>query len=116
MPSIEPPFYGVNLVDVRRENYDAIFPNIERQTLASATLLGGQLHLYSVTDYGEIRRVTWIIFYESFPDIRGPALEQANEGPQDLADNWAEFANLAEGYTWWVTPALPVDETPQVSQ
>ena len=122
MPSLEPPFYGVNLVDVRREHYDKIFPNIQLQTQGAAEFLGGRLHFYSVTDYGEIRRVTWIIYFETFPDsLGGLAPDQANDVTQfpDIwseSDIWSEFARLAEGYTWWVTPALLATETPQVSR
>ena len=117
MPSLEPPYYGVNLVDVRREHYDAISRNIELQ-VQGAELFGGRLHLYSVTDYGEIRRVIFIIYFETFPDaLAGLVPDQADEaaGFPDIwtgSDLWSEFARLAEGYTWWVTPALPANETP----
>ena len=76
----------------------------------------------SVTDYGEIRRVTWIIYFETFPDsLGGPAPDQTDEVTRfpDIwsgSDMWSAFARLAEGYTWWVTPALPANETPQVSR
>ncbi len=118
MPSLEPPFYGVNVVDVRREHYDAIFSNIRLQTQGAADLFGGRLHFYSVTDYGEIRRATWIIYFETFPDSLGvSAADQASDVTRfpDIwsgSDMWSEFVRLAEGYTWWVTPALPANETP----
>ena len=120
--SMEPPFYGVNLVDVRREHYDAIFRNIETQVQGAAQLFGGRLHFYSVTDYGEIRRAVFIIYFETFPDsLPGLVPDQANDGTgfPDIwtgSDLWTEFERLAEGYTWWVTPALPANETPQVSR
>lgn len=120
--SMEPPFYGVNLVDVRREHYDAIFRNIEVQVQGAAQLFGGRLHFFSATDYGEIRRVIFVIYFETFPDsLPGLAPDQANDatGFPDIwtgSDLWTEFERLAEGYTWWVTPALPANETPQVSR
>ncbi|MCY4074957.1 MAG: hypothetical protein OXH04_05965 [Acidobacteria bacterium] len=122
MPSLEPPFYGVNLVDVRREHFDAVFRNIELQVQGAAELLGGRLHFYSATDYGESRRVVFIIYFETFPDsLPGLVPDQANDAPgfPDIwsgSDLWSEFARLAEGYTWWVTPALPANETPQLSR
>ena len=122
MPALEPPYYGVNLVDVRREHYDAIFRNIELQVQGAAELFGGQLHFYSVTDYGEIRRVIFVIYFETFPDsVAGLVADQANAGTEfpDIwsgSDLWSEFARLAEGYTWWVTAALPANETPRVSR
>ena len=122
MPSLEPPFYGVNLADARREHYDALFANIRLQVQGAADLLGGRLHFYSVTDYEEIRRVTFIIYFETFPDsLAGLVPDQANTRPSfpDIwsgSDIWSEFARLAEGYTWWVTPALPAGETLHVSR
>ena len=122
MPSLEPPFYGVNLADVRREHYDALFANIRLQVQGAADLLGGRLHFYSVTDYGEIRRVIFIIYFETFPDsLAGLVPDQANEATRfpDIwtgSDIWSEFARLAQGYTWWVTPALPAGETLQFSR
>ncbi|MYD70697.1 MAG: hypothetical protein F4W89_08135 [Acidobacteria bacterium] len=118
MPTLEPPYYGVNLVDVRREHYDAIFQNIELQVQGAAQLFGGRLHFYSVTDYGEIRRVIFIIYFETFPDsLAGLVPDQDNDvtGFPDIwsgSELWSEFARLAEGYTWWVTPALPANEIP----
>ncbi len=88
----------------------------------AADLLGGRLHFYSVTDYEEIRRVTFIIYFETFPDsLAGLVPDQANTQPSfpDIwsgSDIWSEFARLAEGYTWWVTPALPAGETLHVSR
>lgn len=119
---MEPPFYGVNLVDVRREHYDAIFRNIETQVQGAAQLFGGRLHFYSVTDYGEIRRAVFIIYFENFPDsLPGLVPDQANDGTgfPDIwtgSDLWTEFERLAEGYTWWVTPAPSANETPQISR
>ena len=111
MPALEPPYYGVNLVDVRRQHYDAISRNIELQVRGAAELFGGRLHLYSATDYGEIRRVIFIIHFQTFPD----QIDDATRLPDiwSGSDLWSEFARLAEGYTWWVTPALPPTETPQ---
>jgi len=122
MPSLDPPYYGVNLVDVRREHYDAIRQNIELQAQGAAQLFGGRLHFYSVTDYGEIRRVIFIIYFETFPDsLAGLIPDQANDVAQfpDIwsgSDLWSEFTRLAEGYTWWITPALPANETPWISR
>ena len=119
MPALEPPYYGVNLVDVRREHYDAISRNIELQVRGAAELFGGRLHLYSATDYGEIRRVIFIIHFQTFPDsLPGLVPDQAGDVTRfpDIwsgSDLWSEFARLAEGYAWWVTPALPATETPQ---
>lgn len=62
------PFYGVNVVDVRHEHYDAVLENIKGQGQGAELLLGGRLHMFSATDYGEIRRVIFTIYYESFPD------------------------------------------------
>ena len=121
MPSLAPPYYGVNVVDVDRKHYDLIFRNIELQVQGAAQLLGGRLHFFSVTDYGEIRRVMFIIYFETFPDsLPGLVPEQAGGVSQfpDIwtgSDLWTEFTRLAEGYTWWVTPALPASEAPQVS-
>ena len=119
MPSLEPPYYGVNPVDVRREHYDAIFRNIALRVRGAAEPFGGGLHCYSATDYGEIRRVIFIIYFETFPDsLPGLVPDQADDATpfpdiRSGSDLWSEFARLAEGYTWWVTPALPANETPR---
>ncbi len=116
---MEPPFYGVNLADVRREDYDAIYRNIELQVQGAAALFGGRLHLFSVTDYGEIRRVTFIFYFESFPDSLAGIVPDQDDGAGQFPDIWTgselwtEFVRLAEGYTWWVMPALPESEIPQ---
>ena len=124
MPTLEPPYYGVNVADVRRENYDAIFQNIEQQVQGAELLLGGRLHFFSATDYEEVRRVMFIIYFATFPDtetvletLRGAGVAQADDttGFPDLwteSDLWKEFTRLAEGYTWWITPALPANESP----
>ena len=124
---MEPPYYGVNVADVRREHYDAIFQNIEQQVQGADLLLGGRLHLFSATDYGELRRVIFILYFETFPDaetvrdtLGGLGLDQADDATEfpDIwtgSGLWTEFTRLAEGYTWWVMPALPANEMPQVS-
>ena len=124
MPSLQAPYYGINLADVRRENYDAIFRNIQQQAEGAAALFGGRLHLFSATDYGEIRRVIFVFYFESFPDaatvnamLGVSRAEQSDEAMPfpDIwtgSDLWTEFVTLAEGYTWWVTPALAADELP----
>ena len=122
MPSLEPPYFGFNLADVRRENYDAIYENIRQQEEGAAALFGGRLHLFSVTDYEEIRRVAFIFYFETFPDaatvnamLGVPVPEQSDE-PIPFpniwtgSELWTEFVTLAEGYTWWVTPALALAE------
>ena len=122
MPLLEPPYFGFNLADVRRENYDAIYENIRQQAEGAAALFGGRLHLFSVTDYEEIRRVAFIFYFETFPDAETvnamlglPVPEQSDEAipfPNIWtgSDLWTEFVTLAEGYTWWVTPAQPAGE------
>ncbi len=122
------PYFGVNVADVRRENYDAMFENIQQQVQGAELLLGGRLHLFSATDYGELRRVIFIFSFETFPDAEtlrdtlsglGADLPgDANEFPDIWTGSelWTDFVRLAEGYTWWVMPALPTTEVPQVSQ
>ena len=124
MPTVESPYYGVNVVDVRREHYEAVFQNIKGQVQGAELLLGGRLHFFSATDYGEVRRVIFIIYFESFPgtqrvleNLRGAGVDvptNATEFPDIWTgtDLWTEFTRLAEGYTWWIAPALPGDETP----
>lgn len=126
MPSLEPPYFEVNVADVRRENYDAIFQNIELQVQGANLLMGGRLHLFSATDYGELRRVMFILYFETFPDAKtildtlgAQGLDQADDANvfPDIwtgSDLWTEFVRLAEGYTWWVMPALPANEIPQL--
>ena len=124
MPSVPSPYYGVNVVDVRREHYDAVFQNIQGQVQGAELLFGGRLHFFSATDYGEIRRVIFIIYFESFPETES-VLEMLRAGGLDVPadttefpdiwtgfDLWTEFTRLAEGYTWWIAPAMPESESP----
>ena len=125
---MEPPYYGVNVADVRRENYDALFQNVQQQVQGAELLLGGRLHLFSATDYGELRRVIFILYFETFPDaetLRGTLTGLGLDLTEDAdvfpdmwtgSDVWTEFVRLAEGYTWWVMPALPANEIPQLAQ
>ncbi len=118
LPSLAPPYYGVNLVDVRREHFDAVFRNIEAQVQGAEALFGGRLHLFSATDYGEVRRVIFVIYYETFPDsLAGviPGVDSDSDEFPDIwngSELWIEFTRLAEGYTWWVTPALTAEAMP----
>ena len=77
-----------------------------------------RLHFFSATDYGEIRRVIFIIYFESFPDTE-TVLENLRAAGMDVplnatefpyiwtgTDLWTEFIQLAEGYSWWVAPAM----------
>ena len=111
MPTVESPYYGVNVVDVRQEHYDAVFQNIQGQVQGAEHLFGGKLHFFSATDYGEIRRVIFIIYFENFPDTRS-VLETLRSAGVDIssdatefpeiwtgAPSWMEFTRLADGYT-----------------
>ncbi len=124
MPSVPSPYYGVNVVDVRREHYDAVFQNIQGQVQGAEQLFGGRLHFFSATDYGEIRRVIFIIYFESFPATES-VLEMLRAGGMDVGDDaseipdiwtgfdlWTDFTRLAEGYTWWIAPAMAEHESP----
>ena len=119
MPALSPPFYGINVADVRREHYDAIYANIEQQAQGAAALFGARLHLFSVTDYGDIRRVLFIFYFATMPDSLSefiPGLA-AGEFPDIWTGSelWEEFTRLAEGYTWWLTPALSAAEVPSAA-
>ncbi len=127
MPSVESPYYGVNVADVRREHYDAVFQNIEQQVQGAELLFGGRLHFFSATDYGDIRRVIFIIYFEHFPDT-ATVIETLRAGGLDVPDDatkfpdiwtgfdlWTEFTRLAEGYTWWIAPAMSESESPKVA-
>ena len=95
IPVVGKPFYGINLADVRKENYEALYENIKAQTEA-VEQIGGELHLYTVADYGEIYRVTFIMRYETF------SFSQL-EDRQGLSNTMDEFGRIAEGYTWWAS-------------
>lgn len=124
MPTVESPYYGVNVVDVRQEHYDAVFQNIQGQVQGAEHLFGGKLHFFSATDYGEIRRVIFIIYFENFPDtpsvletLRSAGVDissDATEFPDiwTAAPSWMEFTRLADGYTWWIAPAMPENASP----
>ena len=96
IPVVGLPFYGFNLADVRKENYEALHENIKAQTEA-VEQIGGELHLYTVAEFGEIYRVTFIMRYETF--------FIQNIDYQQLEKTWDEFGRIAEGYTWWAAPA-----------
>lgn len=121
MPSVDSPYYGVNIADVRREHYDKALQNIKEQVQGAEQLFGGRLHFLSATDYGEIRRVIFIIYFEDFPDtanvvekLRGAGLDIVD--PTKFPDiwtgseHWTEFTRLVDGYTWWIAPALEMNE------
>ena len=124
MPTVESPYYGVNVADVRQENYDAVFKNIQGQVQGAELLFGGKLHFFSATDYGEIQRVIFIIYFENFPDTAS-VLETLRDAGVDIsidatefpdiwtgAGSWTEFTRLVDGYTWWIAPAMREDESP----
>ncbi len=124
MPTVESPYYGVNVADVRQEHYDAVFQIIQAQVQGAELLFGGKLHFFSATDYGEIRRVIFIIYFENFPDtasVLGTLRDAGVDIPIDAtefpdiwtgADSWIEFTRLVDGYTWWIAPAMQEDESP----
>lgn len=124
MASVPSPYYGINIADVRRENYDAVFRNIKEQVQGAALLFGGRLHFFSATDYGDVRRVIFIIYFEDFPDTQ-TVLDTLRAGGLDVPDDetdfpdiwtgsdlWTEFTRLSEGYTWWIAPAMTANESP----
>ena len=124
MPSVASPYYGVNIVDVRRENYDAIVQNIRGQVQGAEFPMGGRLHFFSATEYGEVRRIIFIIYFESFPSAESLLTNLRATGvdiPASVSDFpdiwtgtevWTQFTRLAEGYTWWIAPMSALPEPP----
>ena len=97
IPVVKKPFYGINLADVRKENYEELYENIKAQ-IEAAEQVGGELHLYTVADYEEIYRITFIMRYETF--------SIQNVDYQQLLNTWEEFGRIAEGYTWWASSEM----------
>lgn len=104
MMSFVRPFYGINLVDVHEENYDALYANIQVQQ-KYVKWIHGHLHFYSVSDHGVVQRIIWINRYDKFeapPEASDGPNMQIGMGPNFLK-TWTEFGRLAEGFAWWVS-------------
>ena len=95
MPTVESPYYGVNVVDVRQEHYDAVFQNIQGQVQGAEQLFGGKLHFFSARDYGEIRRVIFIIYFENFPDTPS-VLDTLRSAGADIPSDATEFPDILD--------------------
>lgn len=96
------PYFGTNILDVKPENWDALVENARVQTEA-AEKLGGRLHLWSVRDHGDLKRVVWINYY---PTV-AVADEDFMASDPRFATMWQEFCKLVENYRWICTTEQP---------
>ena len=87
------PYFGVNILDVRPENWDALVANARVQT-EYAEELGGRSFLWAVRDHGDLKRVIWINYY---PTVVAPDAETIAANPR-FASMWPEFCKLVENY------------------
>ncbi len=100
------PYFGVNILDVRPENWDALLANARVQTEYAETL-GGRLHLWAVRDHGDLKRVIWINYY---PTVAAPDAEAIAADPR-FASMWPDFCKLIENYRWFcATEQQPSDQ------
>lgn len=99
------PYYGVNIYDVRTENWEALIDNQKRVKTITMKLPGYKPYYWAVRDYGEFRRVIWINYYEKTPDPDDPGVaELAEIFANDLMP---EFCQLIEKYRWFITSETP---------
>ena len=104
MPKVAAPYVGVNVVDVKPENYEALRDNIARQVQAGIDTFGSEMLVYSVAKFDEIWRVVWLLQH----NVIIPQDQLTPEQTAGFGAIWAEYTDLAEGYQWHITPAPTV--------
>lgn len=93
----KPPYYGVNNVDVRTEDWDAFLENVRAQ-IKGVEGYGGRLHLWAVSDQGAIKRVVWINYFpKSIMEAAVNLPEEFHARQMALTD---EAMKLYDKYNW----------------
>ena len=97
------PYFGVNIMDVNVENWDAFLANIkgQREILKQ---IGVTTHVWAVRDHGARRRALWINYFEK--PISELVTPEFGEGIQQAG---AGFWDLIEHYDWF---CVSEDEAP----
>jgi len=102
------PYYGVNIIDVNEENWDAFIEQVKITHRGVTEGLGGRSHLWSVRDYGARKRVLWINYY---PKNVGELNAHHVWKQPDIYEYWTHTCSLVERWEWFCTSENP-SETP----
>lgn len=102
------PYYGVNIIDVNRENWDAFIEGTKAVHKGVREVLGGRSHFWAVRDFGDRKRVVWINYYPEC--VAEKNSYEAHHEPERL-DLFLEYCKLIERYEWFITSEDP-SETP----
>lgn len=99
------PYYGVNVIDVRPENLEALLANVAAQTVL-AKQIGAEPQSLSERDNGEFVRVVWIFSYPNGLNSQGTS-PMAIWKMRSFFPTWFEFCRLVETYEWSIETELP---------
>lgn len=89
------PYFGVNIIDVNVEKWDAFVSNVKAQR-EGLKQIGVTTHVWAVRDHGARRRALWVNYFRKpLPELVTPEFLEAIEG----AGNG--FWDLVEHYQWF---------------
>ena len=105
------PYYGINIVEVNEDNWEAFIEVTKAAHDGVRTFLGGHSHLWTVRDYGHRKRVLWVNYY---PENVGHLQTKEVFDHPNMIEYWQKHTSLVEKWDWYISSVEP-SEPPEPS-
>ena len=102
------PYYGVNIIEVNNDNWDAFVERTKIIHQGVTDHYGGRSHLWTERDYGDRKLVLWINYY---PESVGQFFtNEIYTGP--ARSWWYNYSSLVERWDWFIVNEDASSEAP----